>query len=535
MPTSAQSAVPPLSDMPDPPPPVLLRWPAVTIICILFLLPWLFVRVPPIIDVPGHLGRMAVALAPSDSALNQFFGFTWVPVLNLGSDALILALSPALGLMGASWLVCAATPLITALGVIAVVRTLNPRGATGLSWALIFVINWPFLYGFLNYSLTIGFSLFAVALWFRLEHRLISRAALFLILLPLLMVSHAVGGAMATIIIASQEAGRREIWRRANWTLSTVTDLVRALWPLSGVVVGVIAWMSLAPPTSGETRWLISLKIDAVLMALRDQNIILDVGSMVAALAVLVLGRRWGARYRHGALGPVVATATMVLLAPSVLNSAHHIDTRLVPITLMLALALQDWTGVAPSRRRFIAVAGALLLASRLIVTTTSFIGYDRIYTSELSALDKVRPGARILSFVAVGCKLSDWKRHRLEHISNLATVTHQSWVNSHWEMDGVNMLHVRYRPDALYYKDPSEFVFPERCIDMKLPLAQRSRRTLQETLTVAPVDRVDYLWLVNARLPTDYAGPPLDKLWSNGRSEIYAVRDPVPFRAARP
>ena len=535
MPSPAQHPVPPVSDMAERRPSVLLRWPAVTIICILFLLPWLFVRVPPIIDVPGHMGRMAVALAPSDSALHQFFSFTWVPVLNLGSDALIVALSPALGLMGATWLVCAATPVITALGVIAVARTLNPRGATALPWALMFVMNWPFLYGFLNYSLTIGCALLAVALWFRLEHRLILRAAMFPILLPLLMVSHAVGGAMATIIIASQEAGRREIWRRSNWTLSTATDLARALWPLSGVVAFVILWMWMAPPTGGETRWLASLKVDAVIMALRDQNIMLDIASVAAAFAVLILGRRWGARYRNGTLVPVIAVASLVVLAPSVLNSAHHIDTRLAPVALMLALALQDWSGVSPDRRRWVAVAGSLLLVVRLIVTTTSFIGYDRSYASELSALDQVRPGARILSFVAVGCKLSDWKRHRLEHISNLATVTHQSWVNAHWEMDGVNMLHVRYRPDAQYYKDPSEFVFPERCIDMERPTAQRSRRTLQETLTVAPIDRADYLWLVNARLPTDYVGPPLDKLWSNGRSEIYAVRDPVPFRAARP
>jgi hypothetical protein len=521
--------------MPEPPPFVLHRWPAVSIICMLFLLPWLFVRIPPIIDVPGHMGRMAVALAPGDSALHQFFSFTWVPVLNLGSDALIVALAPVLGLMGATWLVCAAIPMITALGVVAVARTLNPRGATALPWALLFVINWPFLYGFLNYSLTIGFALLAVALWFRLEQRLGLRAALFLILLPLLMVSHAVGGAMATIIIAGQEVGRREAWRRANWRLATARDIAIVLWPLCGVLAGVLAWMFVAPPTSGETRWLVSLKIDAVVMALRDQNIILDMGSMAAVLAVLVMGRRWGARYRNGTLVPVLAVASLIVLAPSVLNSAHHIDTRLVPIALMLALALQDWSEVASKRRRFVAVAGAIVLVVRLILTTASFVGYERSYTSELSALDQVRPGSRILSFVAVGCKLSDWKRHRLEHISNLATVTRQSWVNSHWEMDGVNMLQVRYRPDPLYYKDPSEFVFPERCIDMNVPMEQRSRRTLQETLTVAPVDRVDYLWLVNARLPSDYAGPPLDTLWSNGRSELYAVRQPVPFRADRP
>lgn len=535
MPTSASDFVPTESNMAEGGMSALLRWPAVTGICLAFLLPWLLVRIPPMIDVPGHMGRMAVALAPGDSALHRFFSFTWVPVLNLGSDGLIFALGPKLGITGATWLVCAATPMVTALGIFAVVRALNPRGAAALPWALIFVINWPFLYGFLNYSLAIGLSLLAVALWFRLENRLALRAALFLILLPVLMVCHAVGGAMATLIIASQEAGRRDIWRRKNWTPPVARSVIRALWPMSGVLIGLVIWMSLAPPTGGETRWLVSLKIDAVLMALRDQNIVLDIASLAAALAVLGIGRAWGARFRRGTLAPVVATASLVVLAPSVLNSAHHIDTRIVPVAMMLALGLQDWSGVAPRRRQFITWAGAILLIVRMIVTTTSFIGYDRSYASELSALDHVRPGSRILNLVAVGCKLSDWKRHRLEHISNMATVTHQAWVNAHWEMEGVNMLRVRYRPDATFYKDPSQFVFPERCIDMNEPLATRSRRTLLESLTIAPVDKVDYVWLINARLPAGYAGPPLDKLWSNERSELYAVRDPVPFRVDRP
>lgn len=535
MPTPTPHVAQPAPDLGKRDPFVPLRWPVVVLVCLLFLLPWWFVRIPPIIDGPGHMGRMAVALAPGDSALHAFFSFTWIPVLNLGSDALIVALSPALGLMGATWLVCAVTPVLTALGVIAVARTLNPRGAAALPWALIFVMNWPFLYGFLNYSLTIAFALLAVALWFRLEQRTALRAALYLVLLPLLMVSHAVGGAMAAILISSQEAGRRELWRRANWGVSSASAVSRTLWPLSGVVAFVILWMAMAPPTGGETRWLLSLKLDAVIMAVRDQNVIFDIGSVAAAIAVLILGRRWGARYRNGTLVPVIAAATLVVLSPSVLNAAHHIDTRLAPVALMLALALQDWSGVAPARRRWVALAGSLLLVARLIVTTTSFIGYDRSYADELSALDQVRPGSRILSFVAVGCKLSDWNRHRLEHIPNMATVTHQSWVNAHWEMDGVNMFEVRYRPHADYYRDPSAFVFPERCIDMKLPLAARSRRTLQETLTVAPIHGADYLWLVNARLPADYAGPPLDRLWSNGRSELYAVRHPVPFRADRP
>jgi hypothetical protein len=513
----------------------VFRWPVMIGVALLFVLPFLFVRIPPLIDLPGHIGRMAVAAAPAASPLHQYFSFAWVPVLNLGSDLLIEGLRHVMGLLRATWLVCAAVPVITALGVMAVARALNPRGAWALPWALIFVLNWPLFYGFVNYSLAAGLSLLAFALWVRLEARAGLRAALFVVLPALLMLVHAIGGGLSVLMIGSYEIWRRQAWRPSNWRLPLAAELARSLWPLLGVAIALGFWLGFGQAGSGRTVWLLQRKPEAVLMMLRDQNIVLDIASVALALGVLGIGRYWGARIRGGAAGPVVMMVALLLFVPSILTTADQIDTRIAPIIPILALALQDWSEVGFGRRRAIALAGALLLVVRLGVTTAGFIGYERSYASELTALDHVRPGARILNFTSVGCKLSDWNTHRLEHLSNLATPLRDAWVNSHWVIDGVNLIQVRYRPSESYYRDPSEIVFPGRCIDFRTPIDKRSRRTIAETLRRAPINRVDYVWLINEHLPADYAGPALEKRWSNGNSELYAVRSPVPFQAPSP
>ena len=57
-----------------------LRWPVAGLIGLAFILPFLFVRIPPLIDLPGHLVRMAVAAAPANSPLHGYFSFTWAAV-----------------------------------------------------------------------------------------------------------------------------------------------------------------------------------------------------------------------------------------------------------------------------------------------------------------------------------------------------------------------------------------------------------------------------------------------------------------------
>lgn len=495
------------------------RW--IAMLALAALVPFLFTDIPPLIDLPGHIGRFAVPAAPADSPIHRYFEFRWLFSLNMGTDLLVEGLRHLVGLFPAVWLVTALIPAITVCGIAAVARTLNPHGAFGLPWALLFVFNFSFLWGFVNFSLAAGLALLGFALWVRLEHRAGLRALLFLTAAPLLVVCHAVGGMLLPLMIASWEVSRRPI---ADWRTLPVAMAGR-LWPLLGVGVPVLAWRLIGDSTSGAMRWIAARKVEAVLEVVRDQNVFLDIGTVAGALAVFVLGLFWGARPRDGSLGLVILMAILFFAAPSLIAGTDRIDTRLAPIMFMLALALQDWSTVSAGRRRWIMRAGIALLAVRMLATTLSFIAYDRSYDRELAALDHVAPGARVLNLSLVDCRLSGWRTQRLEHLSNLATPLRQAWVNSHWTVSGVHSLQIKYRPSETYYRDASHFIWPAACIHYFRPFAERERHDLVETLPTLPLDKVDYLWVIGDKIPAGTPDARLERIWASDISELYRIR----------
>lgn len=501
--------------------PLRWRWTALFVLAV--VVPLFFTAIPPMIDLPGHLGRYAIQAAEPGSPLRKFFDFRWALSLNLGVDLGVEVLRHVFGLAGALWVMVAATTALTVLGLVLIARAINPNGAYAFVWALPFVHGFAFRHGFLNFSLGVALSLIGFGLWLHLEHRRRLRAVLILVLAPLLLIVHAVGGGLLMVLIGGREAWRA--WRGGDLRSAVV------MWPLAAGAVFAAAFLLFGDSSGGATRWVLQRKLDGLMMPVRDQNILLDIGTVLATIAVLITGWRAGARMR--APGAVAALALLFVAAPALLSGVAHIDSRLVPVLAMLALALQDWSAVLPGLRRGVMIAGLALFAVRLAVTTTAFAGYGASYASELKALDHIGQGSRVLALTEVDCGLAGWREARLDHVSNLASVYRDAWVNSHWAAEGVQLLHVRYRPSNDYYVDPSEFVWPERCVDKAKPFAARPRHTVAETLPRLPVSGVDYVWLIGVRAPAGFADPRLTRIWSNGTSELFAVHSVVPNSAA--
>ncbi len=320
------------------------------------------------------------------------------------------------------------------------------------------------------------------------------------------------------------EVGLTSSWRPANWRSDTLVRLLPLWAPIVACAGTILVWKLFGAPGGGPTLWIARRKGEAIVTMLRDQNIVLDIGTLVASAAVFVVGQRWGARLRPGPAGAVVAWLIVFLATPSLINGSDRIDTRIAPLIPLLAFAVQDWDRVALGKRRTVAAIGTLLLLVRLAVTTISFSGYQHRYDRELTALDHVRPGARILNFTLVDCGARGWRTERLEHLAALATPLRQAWTNAQWSIAGLQLLTVKFRPSPDYYRDPSQLVWPEACIDRRLPAPRRDRQTLGEAVAAAPVAAVDYLWLIGERLPPGYHGPRLTRIWRDGDSELYAV-----------
>jgi len=492
-----------------------LRWHWILLLSLLSILPFLFVRVPPLVDVPGHIGRFAVQLAPADSILHRYFVFTWRPTLNLGADLIVQALHPLLGPVAAMWLVCAAVPALTVLGLLAITRRLNPGGAAALPFALLFVYNDSFLWGFVNYALSAALSLCGWALWMALERRRAVRALVFALYAPALFLGHGEGGALLLLWVAAWEAERIGRW----WQPRGLAALAARLWPFLFVAVPVL--LSAGGEKGGKTVWDFPGKIDALFNMLRDQNMAFDLASLGAAFAVLFYGRLRGARLARGGRLAVWAGFALFLAAPYQLSGTANVDARLIAHAMMLALALQDWSRVQRRPRAWVAAAGVALLVLRFGVTTASFIGYGQRYHRELQALDHVARGSRVLNLTLADCGVRAWRNPRITHLANLATLERDAWVNAHWAVKSVHLLESRYAPPG-FATDPSQLVSPPDCVGTTG--AGRYRHSIAQLVPTLPLDQVDYLWLIDVQLPPGARDPRLMPIWRSGDSALYAI-----------
>jgi hypothetical protein len=484
------------------------------------LLPFLFVTVPPLTDALGHLAQYAIPAAQADSPLRRYYDFHWALRLNLGTDLLVEGLRHLIGLRAAFWLVTAAIPCLTALAILALARTTTPRPAAGTSWAFAFCYGSAFLYGLLNYELAMAMALLGFAGWIALEDRRGAREALAWIAIPTLMTAHAIGGALLPAMILARELARPERTQRQR---------LIALRPLLALLPAVILWKLTGSDGGLAIRYDLAGKATAIVTALRDQNRPLDIASILAVLTVPIVGRLLGARYTREN-GAVVAIVGLLFLAtPNQLNGSFAADMRLIPPFAILLLVLQDWSAVRPDRRRGIAIAGGLLVAVRLAITTASFIGYAASYRAETAALPHIAPGARVLALVDHPCRASrSWRGARLDHLPALATVERDAWTNAMWDVGDIHLLHIAYRPSPLFYDDPSQYVWPADCLDTASPVTaeerRTARRTIEQAMPLLPLDGIDYLWLVRARLPAGPWTARLTPVWSTGASTLYRV-----------
>ena len=74
------------------------RW-FVVAVALASIMPLLWPDIPPLVDLPGHMGRYRVQLRSATNPwLTDWYNFRWQLIGNLGIDLLIMPLAPIFGL-----------------------------------------------------------------------------------------------------------------------------------------------------------------------------------------------------------------------------------------------------------------------------------------------------------------------------------------------------------------------------------------------------------------------------------------------------
>ena len=487
--------------------------------------PLLYPTIPPLVDLPGHMGRYRVELDQAHfPSLAHYYAFQWQLIGNLGIDLLIIPVSKLVGLELGLKLITIAIPTLTALGILWISHEVHRKVTPTTIFALPLAYAHPFMFGFINYTLSMALALCAFALWLRLERerRYRTRALIFLVISPMLWVCHIYGWAALCLLCASSEIIHQHD-RRGKWLPAVGYAILNGL-ALAPPLLLMIAWRSghVGGQTGGWFFW--ETKYAWYIETLRDRWSFYDRMSISALALLLFVAVRnpWFSFSRNLAASALILL-TVYILMPYVVFGSAYADMRLTPYIFIIALV---GIRMRPKATHFVrtalAIMGLSFFAMRTAGTTYSFYQLAGGANNALHALDHVPEGARLVSFVGRECH-TQWYTNHLEHLPAMAIVRRHAFSNDQWEMAGAQLMRSVY-PDGPrivrhFGRDPSQMVTEPDC-------KSEIWHTLDWALTNLPRDRFDYVWIIN---PPPYHRDLLrgmTPLWTSGPDALYRIDD---------
>jgi len=483
--------------------------PFVAAMVLLAFVPLLYPAIPPLVDIGGHMGRYKIALDVwhSTTTLQEWYSFRWLPIGNLGVDLLVVPLAKLIGIEPATKLVVMSIPPLTVAGMLWVAREVHNRLPPTAAFALPLAFGHPFMFGFVNFSLSMALAMLAFGLWLRLgrlgKTRL--RTLLFVPISFIVYFAHTFGWGTLGLLCFSAEAVRQHD-RGTSWWMAGLRAGLHAL-SMALPAVMVLLWRSEA--TGGLThRWFDwDYKWEYLLRMFRDRWEAFDIASaaIVLAVPVFALIHPRLTLSRNLAFSGLVLAATYVLLPRIVFGSAYA-DMRLVPFAaaiFVLAVRFKKETSFPLATWLAIAAVGFMLV--RLGGNTVSLAMAWRKQAEQLKALNYVLMGSRVA--VLVWDKCEQWPHRRSDHLGAIATVRRETFTNDHWPMAGSTLMKVRYPPAGWFQRDPSQIVRDPGC--------RHEGWSTQAALKNLPRDAFDYLWLIDMR--------PIPRDWVRGWEPVWA------------
>jgi hypothetical protein len=494
-------------------------------VVLLTALPLLWPSIPPLVDLPGHMGRYRVELElASDPALRQFYGFKWLMIGNLGVDLLIVPMAKIFGLEFATKLIVLLIPPLTVAGLLWVAHEVHGRVPPTAFFAIPFAYGHPFVFGFVNFALAMAFALLAFAFWLRLGRleQAKLRAAIFIPLSVLIWFTHTFGWGTLGVMAFSAE-----LVRQFDKGRGLVHSAFRAGWhclSLAPPILLMLLWRS-GNHVGGQTgdwfNWW--LKYIWLIEALRDRWFYYDLFTLIVTLLVIVNAIRLRPLgFSRNLAASAIFLCLVYVLLPRIIFGSAYADMRLVPYLFAIGvIAIRLKEGAGPRFANALAIGAMLFAGARLAATTVSFWMYDRVYDRELAAVEHIPPSARVISFVQVFCR-SHWAMSRLEHLPAIALVRKHAYSNDQWQMPGGQLLSSRLEGAAGWRYDPAQQVTKEPC-------KGEYWRTIDEALRTFPRQAFDYVWLIE---PPEYDAAltkGLQPVWRSGSSVLYRVADRTP------
>jgi hypothetical protein len=481
---------------------------------LLACVPLLYPPIPPLVDLLGHMGRFRVELDHSPW-LKEYYAIHWAPIGNMGVDLMVMALGPILGLEPAVKLIVLLIPPLTVAGFLWVAHEVHGRVPPTALFALPFVYSCPFLWGFVNFALSVALAFLAFALWLRLGrlNRLRLRGVLFAPISLIVFFCHAYGWALLGLLCFCGDAVRLR-----EGSTSWLEAAVKAALYTSVMALPLIIILIWRDETSGieADHWFDwNRKLQFIYWALRDRWRALDLDSLIVAAVIFV----YAVLNQRRNLSRTLAFSALVLassffLLPGTVFGSHYADMRLVPYVFAVAiLAIGFKNANGRPTAQVLAALGLLFYAARIGATTDSLAIAANDQRAKLQALKLVPPGARIASLSSRACS-GAWALQRNAFLGAMVIVRDQGFSNAEWQMTGANLLEVKYRAAGHFMAVPSN----------KYACGGRERQSMDVWLAKLPRQAFDFVWLIDPPAYDQRLVAGLQPVWRGPGSVLYRV-----------
>jgi hypothetical protein len=473
---------------------------------LLVSLPFWVSNIPPLMDLPGHMARYHIMRElPTSPELQRYYEFEWHVMGNLGVDLIVYGLKDILDVERATWAVTLMTALLTALAIPILSRAVHGTIQPASVMALPFVYAHFFQWGFLNYALSVALALLALAAWIKTSDRHgLWRSLLFVLASCVIWLCHSMGWGLFAVCVGMfelQRAGKLHGLR----PLKMIPETALRVWPAAVPLLLMIIWRA-ASVTSG-TEWekgALSFKLVGILSVLRDHNFILDTGTVF----VLIFMLYWMVREKYAVaasalLWPAIGVGLTYAAMPSVVMTSAFADKRIAHVFFILLILSIKWERQATRHAFLLATVFTLLFIVRMGITTVAWHEADKQTDKNLAALNRIPSGSPILAYMHNFCGSRTWAiNYEYNHLTDMAVVRKNSFVNSQWAVPGAQLLRIKYNRDNKYHSDPSQYVKSEECKEKFLP-------RIEDELRRFPRNRFDYVWITNTNgrtpeLPAD-------------------------------
>lgn len=392
-----------------------------TLVYFATLIPLFATPLLPFVDHYEHLARFYILAHINEyPELSAHYTSAWALLPNLGLDLIGTGLMKLLPPLVVAHVLIGGLFLLIYLGILFIHHTLFravPLWLCCLAGCLCysFILHW----GFTNYLMAFGLTLWGLGAWIRLSGSPVMQALVGCVFALLIFFSHGFAFGVYGILLGAMELSR---WLFATpgkliSKLLNIPALARLMAPIAAqAVIPVLLFLSM--PTSGENvtksgenlgrhvasgglteRLIMEIehRLYVAMRVIESPYLWLDFASIAIILITgLALAFRNALKPYTGWWGAAAATAILFLLLPPNAFGAAFLPDRL-PLTMaaitfaMLSIPDRD----AFAKRAATIVFGTVFIV-RIAATTFGWYEYRQPYTEYLDAIKVIEPGGLI-------------------------------------------------------------------------------------------------------------------------------------------